>query len=187
MHIWSWVLPLGASGSCMVRCSYWQDSLLSPCGRTDVWASGKNPGATSGCLVGRGWSSGPQRGLGGFFVPRPPKAAGPQTYIHTYIHPDGTDHYPTSPATYSNTVAYALSLTAHTHTRTRTFPLMSIHPWLAVCSHSLIPFTGCLSSSPCLNCWNLLACLLPPDVASGPSFQALSSDQTVHSLHPSPA
>lgn len=165
----------------MVRCSYWQDSLLSPCGRTDVWASGKNPGATSGCLVGRGWSSGPQRGLGGFFVPRPPKAAGPQTYIHTYILMAQT----TTPHPLLHTATQLHMHLASQHTRT--FPLMSIHPWLAVCSHSLIPFTGCLSSRPCLNCWNLLACLLPPDVASGPSFQALSSDQTVHSLHPSPA
>jgi hypothetical protein len=45
----------------------------------------------------------------------PPTQGSWTTNIHTYIHPDGTDHYPTSPATYSNTVAYALSLTAHTH------------------------------------------------------------------------
>lgn len=110
MHIWSWVLPPGASGSCMVCCSHWQDSLPSPCGRTDVWASGTNPGATSGCLVAGGGVLVPGEALVAFLCPTHPRQL---DHKHTYVHPDGKDCCPTSPATYSNTDAYALSLTAH--------------------------------------------------------------------------
>lgn len=86
LHIWSRVLPPGASGSCVIGCSCWQHSLPSSCGGTDVWASGINPGATSGCLVDRGWSPGPWRGLGGYLC-SPPQAAVPQAHIY----PDDTD------------------------------------------------------------------------------------------------
>lgn len=116
LHIWSRVLPPGASGSCVIGCSCWQHSLPSSCGGTDVWASGINPGATSGCLVDRGWSPGPWRGLGGYLC-SPPQAAVPQAHIY----PDDTDiSIENIHATYSSMDASVQNLTPHMHTAKQT-------------------------------------------------------------------
>lgn len=136
MHIRSHVLPPGAAGSCVISFSCWQVNLPSPCGRTDVWALGTNPGATSGWWAGRGvlalerpW----------WLVSHPPKAAGPKhTSIYSHVADSSASHihcYIEQPrfVCLASTYAYGKADMPHTH-----YPV-----------NTLVPLTHQVSSSPC--------------------------------------